>query len=179
MVSFSFSFFYITIIFFHLFSRASLYIIWTSSPLFTVRSLGTEDREVEKYIAPRNEKYEFIVFRGQDIKDLTVGEPKREEQMNSQPPQDPAIVQVHTCSCCTLKQNGNCVDCLEVTFKNVWFRVSTCTKYKQQRFSVLAFVQLIYFLLQSLYVCKFFHPSKRRSWSTKGAYIVLNLKLLY
>lgn len=61
--------------------------------LASVRSLGTEDREVEKYIAPRNEKYEFIVFRGQDIKDLTVGEPKREEQMNSQPPQDPAIVQ--------------------------------------------------------------------------------------
>lgn len=179
MVSFSFSFFYITIIFFHLFSRASLYIIWTSSPHFTVRSLGTEDREVEKYIAPRNEKYEFIVFRGQDIKDLTVGEPKREEQINSQPPQDPAIVQVHTCSCCTLKQNGNCIDCLEVTFKNVWFRFSTCTKYKQQRFSVLAFVQLIYFLLQSLYVCKFFHPSKRRSWSSKEAYIVLNLKLLY
>lgn len=55
-------------------------------------------------------------------------------------------------------------------FKNVWFRFSTCTKYKQQRFSVLAFVQLIYFLLQSLYICKFFHPSKRRSWWSKGAY---------
>ena len=68
------------------------------------------------------------------------------------------------------KQNGNCIDCLEVTFKNVWFRFSTCTKYKQQRFSVLAFVQLIYFLLQSLYICKFFHPSKRRSWSSKGTY---------
>ena len=103
MVSFSFSFFYITVIFFSspVFSSEFIYNLSFLSS-FTVRSLGTEDREVEKYIAPRNEKYEFIVFRGQDIKDLTVGEPKREEQINSQPPQDPAIVQVHTCSCCTL-----------------------------------------------------------------------------
>ena len=76
---------------------------------------------------------------------------------------------VHVAHWLVKTKNGNCIDCLEVTFKNVWFRFSTCTKYKQ-RFSVLAFVQLIYFLLQSLYICKFFHPSRRRSWSSKGAY---------
>ena len=177
MVSFSFSYFYVGVFFFSPVFSSEIIYNWTSSPHFTVRSLGTEDREVEKYIAPRNEKYEFIVFRGQDIKDLTVGEPKREEQINSQPPQDPAIVQVHTCSSCTLKQNGNCIDCLEVTFKNVWFRFSTCTKYKQQRFSVLAFVQLIYFLLQSLFV-RFF-ILQRDVHGRQKEHIVLNLNLLY
>lgn len=57
-----------------------------------MRSFGTEDREAPKKVPPRDEVYEYIVFRGQDIKDLTVcGSPE------SHLPQDPAIVQVcHT-----------------------------------------------------------------------------------
>lgn len=64
--------------------------------IFTVRSFGTEDREVEKYIAPRDEQFEFIVFRGQDIKDLHVCEApqQNQERVNAHLPQDPAIVQV-------------------------------------------------------------------------------------
>lgn len=53
-----------------------------------VRSFGTEDRAVPKHIPPRNETYEFIIFRGSDIKDLHVSEfPKQAEA-----PQDPAIL---------------------------------------------------------------------------------------
>ena len=64
---------------------------------FAVRSFGTEDREVEKYIPPRDEQFEFIVFRGQDIKDLHVCEVPQQQSAahaKSQLPQDPAIVQV-------------------------------------------------------------------------------------
>lgn len=60
--------------------------------LANVRSFGTEDREAEKFIPPRDEQFEFIVFRGQDIKDLLVCEgpsPHSKPQL----PQDPAIVQ--------------------------------------------------------------------------------------
>lgn len=53
-----------------------------------VRSFGTEGRQAPKPIPPRNEVYEYIIFRGSDIKDLNVSEmPKAEE-----PPVDPAIV---------------------------------------------------------------------------------------
>eukprot|EP01062_Namystynia_karyoxenos_P023469 TRINITY_DN19078_c0_g1_i1.p1 TRINITY_DN19078_c0_g1~~TRINITY_DN19078_c0_g1_i1.p1 ORF type:complete len:409 (+),score=67.77 TRINITY_DN19078_c0_g1_i1:128-1354(+) len=50
-----------------------------------VRMHGTEDRPATQYIAPSQTEYEYIVFRGGDIKDLTVFE---------QSPQfiDPAIV---------------------------------------------------------------------------------------
>ena len=56
-----------------------------------VRSYGTEDRQVQKPIPPRNETYEFIIFRGSDIKDLHVSEfPKTEDD-------DPAIVSAVRC----------------------------------------------------------------------------------
>ena len=69
---------------------------------FAVRSFGTEDREVEKYIPPRDEQFEFIVFRGQDIKDLHVCEVPQQQSAHakSQLPQDPAIVQVQVCIYC-------------------------------------------------------------------------------
>ena len=54
----------------------------------TVRSYGTEDRPVPKPIPPRSEVYEYIIFRGSDIKDLNVSEMPKEEE----PPMDPAIV---------------------------------------------------------------------------------------
>jgi len=56
--------------------------------LFTVRSFGTEDRETQLPVAPQNQVYEYILFRGSDIKDIRV------VNNVSSIPNDPAIVQV-------------------------------------------------------------------------------------
>ncbi|XP_037045668.1 protein LSM14 homolog A isoform X1 [Bradysia coprophila] len=56
--------------------------------LASVRSYGTEDRETQYPIHPQNQVYEYILFRGSDIKDIRV--------INSVPvPNDPAIMQMH------------------------------------------------------------------------------------
>eukprot|EP00058_Branchiostoma_floridae_P026921 XP_002612412.1 hypothetical protein BRAFLDRAFT_219014 [Branchiostoma floridae] len=60
--------------------------------LAKVRSYGTEDRPTDRPVAPRDEVYEYIIFRGSDISDLHVSEPPKTTQSNQ--PQDPAIVQV-------------------------------------------------------------------------------------
>ena len=61
--------------------------------LANVHSFGTEDRQVPKPIPPRTETYEFIIFRGSDIKDLHVSEraPKTEDA-----PQHPVIVSANS-----------------------------------------------------------------------------------
>uniref|UniRef100_A0A803V3V1 Lsm14-like N-terminal domain-containing protein n=1 Tax=Ficedula albicollis TaxID=59894 RepID=A0A803V3V1_FICAL len=59
--------------------------------LFNLRSFGTEDRPTDRPAPPREEIYEYIIFRGSDIKDITVCEPPKAQHTL---PQDPAIVQV-------------------------------------------------------------------------------------
>lgn len=54
-----------------------------------VRSFGTEDRVTDKPVAPRNEVYEYIIFRASDIKDLLVDDPPAASPALT----DPAIIQ--------------------------------------------------------------------------------------
>ncbi|CRH01552.1 trailer hitch homolog, putative [Plasmodium relictum] len=56
--------------------------------LQNVRSFGTEGRR-QPDIPPSNEIYDFIIFRGKDIKDVTVSEPAKNI------PDDPAIVSMN------------------------------------------------------------------------------------
>ncbi|KAJ6641987.1 Protein LSM14 like A, partial [Pseudolycoriella hygida] len=57
--------------------------------LASVRSYGTEDRETQYPIHPQNQVYEYILFRGSDIKDIRV------INTNVSVPNDPAIMQMH------------------------------------------------------------------------------------
>ncbi|OCT45757.1 G2/M phase checkpoint control protein Sum2 [Cladophialophora carrionii] len=61
--------------------------------LENVFSFGTEDRKVEKFVPPSQQKYGFIVFRGSDVKDIKIAE---DEPSQPSPPQsipnDPAIL---------------------------------------------------------------------------------------
>ena len=57
-----------------------------------MRSFGTEDRPTDRPVPPREETFEYIIFRGSDIKDIHVCEaPKPVVQSVVQ---DPAIVKV-------------------------------------------------------------------------------------
>ncbi len=57
----------------------------------SVSSFGTEGRPTDRPVPPRDEVFEYIIFRGSDIKDITVCEPLK---IHHSLPQDPAIVQV-------------------------------------------------------------------------------------
>lgn len=56
--------------------------------MFSVRSFGTEDRETQYPVAPQNQVYDYILFRGSDIKDIRV------VNNVSTLPNDPAIMQL-------------------------------------------------------------------------------------
>jgi protein LSM14 len=63
--------------------------------LAKVRSFGTEDRPTERPIPMKDEIYEFIIFRGSDIKSIDVLEaPKFGSTLACGLPQDPAIIEV-------------------------------------------------------------------------------------
>jgi hypothetical protein len=74
--------------------------------LENVRSFGTEGRKgkPEEEVAPSEQLYEYIVFRGTDVKDLRIEEPGPiKETKPPAIPDDPAIVGVslsHTLYAC-------------------------------------------------------------------------------
>ncbi|RWS16945.1 protein LSM14 B-like isoform X1 [Dinothrombium tinctorium] len=59
--------------------------------LAKVRSFGTENRKTDKPVAPREEIYEYIIFRASDIKDLVVEVPPSTTALS-----DPAIIQAQS-----------------------------------------------------------------------------------
>lgn len=74
--------------------------------LSKVRSFGTEDRPTDRPVAPRDEIYEYIIFRGTDIKDIRVCQPpKPQPTLEGGLPNDPAIVQ-HSASSTTSSSNA-------------------------------------------------------------------------
>ncbi|XP_029948064.1 protein LSM14 homolog B-like [Salarias fasciatus] len=58
--------------------------------LAKVKSHGTEHRPTDRPVPPKDEIYEYIIFRGSDIRDITVSEPPKPHHGL---PRDPAIVQ--------------------------------------------------------------------------------------
>ena len=62
----------------------------------SVRMFGTENRPTDNPVAARDEVFEFIIFRGQDIKDIRLCEPPAPQPpIPGTLPYDPAIVQVN------------------------------------------------------------------------------------
>lgn len=71
--------------------EGTLYAVDTNESTVTlqkVKSFGTENRPAAKHVPPRSEIYEYIIFRGSDIKDLHVSEVNKQEEQ----PSDPAIL---------------------------------------------------------------------------------------
>jgi len=65
-----------------------------------VKSYGTEGRDPENEIPPSENVYEYIVFRGSDVKDLRIEkEPEKKPVQQPQVPDDPAILGVSPLFC--------------------------------------------------------------------------------
>ena len=61
-----------------------------------VVSFGTEGRRPDDEVPPSDNVYEYIVFRGSDVKDLRIEETPKENKPPQPPkvPDDPAILEV-------------------------------------------------------------------------------------
>ena len=71
-----------------------------------VKSYGTEGRDPENEIPPSDNVYEYIVFRGSDVKDLRIEkEPEKKTVQQPQVPDDPAILGVSLVPACVLSLN--------------------------------------------------------------------------
>lgn len=57
-------------------------------------SFGTEGRRPEDEVAPTDTVYDYIVFRGSDVKDLRIETPKENQPPKPKVPDDPAILGV-------------------------------------------------------------------------------------
>jgi protein LSM14 len=63
--------------------------------LENVMSYGTEERRTgEDSFPPSSSLYDYILFRGSDVKDLRIEEPPKETVTGSKMPNDPAILGV-------------------------------------------------------------------------------------
>ena len=73
--------------------EGTLYTIDTTNStvaLQNVRSFGTENRKEDGAIPPSSEVFDYIIFRGTDIKDLHVCETHTTDVSDPTPPQAPA-----------------------------------------------------------------------------------------
>lgn len=63
--------------------------------LENVMSYGTEERRTgEDSFPPSSSLYDYILFRGSDVKDLRIEEPPKETATGTKMPNDPAILGV-------------------------------------------------------------------------------------
>lgn len=81
-------------------------------------SYGTEGRRGNPAdeIAPSSSVYEYIVFRGSDVKDISVADEEKKEKTQPEPPRvpdDPAILGVSLfCSPLAYSLPSRCIICL-------------------------------------------------------------------
>lgn len=81
--------------------------------LENVRTFGTEGRKgkIEEEVPPSDQVYEYIVFRGTDVKDLRIEEgPAAKENKPPAVPNDPAIVGVSLPFLFHCSAHGHCYD---------------------------------------------------------------------